>query len=353
MRNALLILACLFVGCESQTNPPASNNSGTNNVASSAPASNSQPSWANDQEAINAIGQRLGDPDRRKLFQDLRAYRPTQLTRQESGEEPPQAAPEGMGELVQYPAPLGDQWAYIVEPAEAADGPQPAVIYLTGGFSNEIDPFVFEEQDPANDQSGDAYWKSGHVVMYPSLRGGHDNPGSREGIYGEVDDVLAALQYLKSRPSVDPERVFLVGHSTGGTLALLVAALSDEFASVVAYGPVATAYSYGDVIPANFENDLELFARTPGYWLAGITAPTFIIEGDDGNIDSLQLMLSGFDGAVSNQDAPLTFCELKGHGHFSLLQPANKFIAKQITSGAKQLAFTSEELADACTPVSE
>lgn len=353
MRNAILILASMLLGCGSQTSPSKSNNSGTDGAASSAEVPDSQPSWANDQEAINAVSKRINDPDRRALFRDVRAYHPTQLTRQESGEEPPQVAPEGMGELVQYPAPLGDQWAYIVEPAEAADTPLPAVIYLTGGFSNEIDPFVFEEQDPANDQSGDAYWKSGHVVMYPSLRGGHDNPGSREGVYGEVDDVLAAVKYLKSRPSVDPERIFLVGHSTGGTLALLVAALSDEFASVVAYGPVATAYSYGDVIPASLENELELFARTPGYWLAGITAPTFIIEGDDGNIDSLQLMLSGFDGAVSNQDAPLTFCELKRHGHFSLLQPANKFVAQQITSGAKQLTFSSEELAAACAPVSE
>jgi dipeptidyl aminopeptidase/acylaminoacyl peptidase len=60
-------------------------------------------------------------------------------------------------------------------------------------------------------------------MMFPSLRGGNDNPGRHGGFYGEVDDVLAAHDYLSRQPYVDPKRIYPGGHSTGGTLALLTA----------------------------------------------------------------------------------------------------------------------------------
>jgi hypothetical protein len=40
-------------------------------------------------------------------------------------------------------------------------------------------------------------------MMFPSLRGGNDNPGAREGFYGEVDDVVAASEFLARQPYVD------------------------------------------------------------------------------------------------------------------------------------------------------
>ena len=39
--------------------------------------------------------------------------------------------------------------------------------------------------------------------MYPSLRGGNDNPGVKESFLGEVDDVLAAFDYLSAQPYVE------------------------------------------------------------------------------------------------------------------------------------------------------
>jgi dipeptidyl aminopeptidase/acylaminoacyl peptidase len=59
------------------------------------------------------------------------------------------------------------------------------------------------------------------------LRGGNDNPGRREGFLGEVDDVLAAADHLSKLPHIDPTQIYLGGHSTGGTLALLVAECSN------------------------------------------------------------------------------------------------------------------------------
>ena len=65
--------------------------------------------------------------------------------------------------------------------------------------------------------------------MFPSLRGGNDNPGRREGFFGEVDDILAATDYLARQPHVDPKRIYLGGHSTGGTMVMLVAESTDRY----------------------------------------------------------------------------------------------------------------------------
>ena len=63
-----------------------------------------------------------------------------------------------------------------------------------------------------NDQTAAAYRKAGIVLMFPSLRGGNDNPGHREGFLGEVEDVLAATEYLARQEYVDP-----TGALSGGT----------------------------------------------------------------------------------------------------------------------------------------
>src|SRR5690606_3682486 len=100
---------------------------------------------------------------------------------------------------------------------------------------------------PSDDQSASAYREAGMLMMFPTLRGGNDNPGRREAFWGEVDDVLAALEAARRLPYVDPQRIYLGGHSTGATLALLVAASGASVNAVVALGPVADISGYGDL----------------------------------------------------------------------------------------------------------
>src|SRR5436305_14755455 len=107
-------------------------------------------------------------------------------------------------------------------------------------------------------------------MMFPSLRGGNDNPGQKEGFLGEVDDVLAARDFLEKQPYVDPKRIYLGGHSTGGTLALLVAECSDRFRAVFAFGPIDDVAGYGRnsvFLPFDLSDPREINVRSPIYWL--------------------------------------------------------------------------------------
>ena len=144
--------------------------------------------------------------------------------KQEPGNEPVPVPPARLFRLVHYASPIGNLAAYVSQPP-ASGTKHPAMIWIFGGFGNGIGETAWEAASPANDQSARAFREAGIVTMYPSLRGGNNNPGYPEGFYGEVDDVLAAADYLARQPFVDPRRLYLGGHSTGGTLALLVAAL--------------------------------------------------------------------------------------------------------------------------------
>jgi dipeptidyl aminopeptidase/acylaminoacyl peptidase len=236
----------------------------------------------------------------------------------------PMSPAQGPFTLVKYPSPVGDLGAYLTR--DPGDGQKhPAIIWITGGDCNTVDG-VWETGPISNEQSASAYRQAGIVMMFPSLRGGNDNPGRREGLYGEVDDILAAADYLSQQPYVDPDRIYLGGHSTGGTLVLLTSQCTDRFRAVFSLGPVEDIRGYeGEYTPFSFSDDREIELRSPIYWLESVTSPTYVIEGtEQSNISSLRAM----DQATDNPQ--LTFLGLPGFDHFSVLAPANKLIAQSI-----------------------
>lgn len=86
---------------------------------------------------------------------------------------------------------------------------------------------------------------AGFHVLVPTLRGwppsgGHDDCAGRQ-----VDDMLLALDWLRSRPGVDADRVYLVGHSQGGQIALLMAARNAPVRATAAFAPVTHPVSWG------------------------------------------------------------------------------------------------------------
>lgn len=259
-----------------------------------------------------------------------RAKFQTTITGSAAPGDPPEAPPAEL-RLVTYEAAPGKLAAYV-SPDPGDKQKHPAIIWITGGDTASIGD-VWSPRDASNDQTARQYRDAGVVTMYPSQRGGNNNPGQREGFYGEVDDVLAAAKYLRDQPFVDAKQIYLGGHSTGGTLVLLVAAAApkDLFRAVFSFGPVSDVAGYGSsnrFCPFDMTNKTELELRSPLRWNDTIATPTFVLEGSGrGNIGDLRLMKR------KGKNPLVTFLEVPGRDHFSALRPINGLIASRIAGG--------------------
>ena len=129
--------------------------------------------------------------------------------------------------------------------------------------------------------------------MYPSLRGGNNNPGYRERFFGEVDDVIAAAQFLAGLDYVDPSRIYLGGHSTGGTLALLVAESGNQFRAVFSLSPAWDIRGYDQkAVPFDISIQTNVDCDHQIFWLDSIPLRMFVFEGTESpsNIGELRAM---------------------------------------------------------------
>jgi acetyl esterase/lipase len=313
----ILVSILALAGCGRQESPP--------------PGTPSPAGGAGKQEAAVSL------VEARKGFK-------TKLARSGFPNAPAPAPPPQLFRKVHFDSPAGKLVAYLTP--DPRDGKKhPAIIWITGGDCNTIDQGCWIEGPPQNDQSASAFRKAGIVTMFPSQRGGNDNPGVREGFFGEVDDVLAAADYLARQPYVDPNRIYLGGHSTGGTLALLAAESSDRFRAAFPFGPVDSVAGYGpQYLPFDTTNLREIELRSPGRWLAAIRSPVFVFEGTGGNIYALKTM------ARNSTNPKLHFFPVQGADHFDLLAPLTRLIAARILSDdgpTCNLTFTEGEVKQA------
>jgi acetyl esterase/lipase len=286
--------------------------------------------------SVPRAGPQVSLPEARRGFH-------TKLDVAEGERTPAPTPPPDLFHLVKYDSPVGQLPAYVsVTPQDGKK--RPAIIWITGGDCNSIDEGCWKEGPPDNDQSASPYRKAGIIMMFPSLRGGNDNPGSKEGFLGEVDDVLAAADYLAKQGTVDPKRVYLGGHSTGGTLVFLVAECSDRFRAVFSFGPADDVTGYpAEFLPFDVSNRREVELRSPGEWLDSIRSPVFAFEGTvDSNIGRLLLM------AGRGRDNPKAhFYSVNGATHFSILAPMNRVIASKIVrdkGAAMNITITADDL---------
>jgi alpha/beta superfamily hydrolase/ribosomal protein S27E len=287
----------------------------------SAPQANTLPSG---DPANSALAH--GSANSSRTLTEARRAVQTKLIRQDrSGERIPEP-PKAFAKIVHYDAPSGQLAAYLT--TILPDGKKrPAVIWISGGDFNSIDDGFFKISPPNNDQTAGAFWRSGIITMYPSLRGGNTNPGFKEGFLGEADDVLAAADFLVKQPGVDPERIYLGGHSTGGTLALLVAESTNPFRAIFSFGPADDIRGYGpEFMPFDHSIAAELEVRTPAKWIESVQNRTFVLEGMEqpGNVQALQAM------SRSSRNSQVSFLAVPRANHFNILAPVTQLIATKI-----------------------
>ena len=156
--------------------------------------------------------------------------------------------------------------------------------------------------------------------------------GGKEFFYGEVDDVLAAADHLATLPYVDAQYIYLGGHSTGGTLALLTAEASTRFKAVFAFGAVSRMNRYpASLVPDSIlENSSENRLRSPIHWLDGISTPT-VAHRRCGSARAT--MKSSTTCAAHTRNAAVHCISVPGFDHFSVLGQVSRVIAARLVGG--------------------
>jgi dienelactone hydrolase len=97
----------------------------------------------------------------------------------------------------------------VCRPADL--GPHPVLIYNHGGFGGLPD-----WEDPNGFCALSA--KAGWAMAESSYRGEDGSGGEIETCLGEVDDVLAMLEVMRTQSYTDPDRIAMVGVSHGGCI---------------------------------------------------------------------------------------------------------------------------------------
>jgi len=154
------------------------------------------------------------------------------------------------------------------------EGPFPATIIIGGSGpfdrNGDVDPRSGEALK-LNSTYGDiaqALSREGFITLRYDKRGIGNSTGEG-GDFPEpsLRDLKAAVAFLKDNPSVDPNRIALVGHSLGGLWALMEASEDPDIAAICLMA--TPAKTYGEVLVEQIEwfvkagggNDTDVAAR--------------------------------------------------------------------------------------------
>ena len=114
-----------------------------------------------------------------------------------------------------------------------SSGPFPTVLLISGSGPQDRNETVFGHKPFL--VIADYLTRRGIAVLRVDDRGVGKSTGSFKGATSEdfASDVLAGINYLKSRKDVDKGKIGLIGHSEGGIIAPMVAVRSPDVAFIV------------------------------------------------------------------------------------------------------------------------
>ncbi len=246
--------------------------------------------------------------------------------------------------VVRYPSPAGKLAAYLSP--DPGDGKKhPAVVYAHGGFGG-INGMAFGRESFA------PFRDAGFVLFCPSWRGENDNPGQYEMFFGEVDDAVASLEYLAKVPYVNPNRIYMIGHSTGGTITLLTAEASPRLRAAFSFGgaPDLQFVEYGNTPFSRLVAD-EVRLRSPIHFVAGLKTKTFYFEGnrdpagqpDEGYLPDARRMQK----LASAAKAPFQMFTVEGGTHFNIVRPICTVLVEKLKTDTGErcnVTLTADEV---------
>ena len=215
-------------------------------------------------------------------------------------------------------------WVYT--PPHKAGAKLPCVFIAphgsTGYYGKALDPIDQREHWP--------YAKAGFVVVAYSVDGSTSEYNSNEIVVGinrfrdahcGVDNAKAAVDYaLANLRYVDPERLYVAGHSSGGTMALMAASHDPRIRGCVAYAPACDIRTR-----VNRLGVLEMSVRVPGFgpflttcspieYTSTLHCPVLLFHADnDGNVPRSDV--EGYQAKLSKTNPDVTYSRVPDGGH--------------------------------------
>lgn len=204
-------------------------------------------------------------------------------------------------------------------------GPHQAVIFFHGGFWRDTTNLSETAHiSAALAHAGAAVWN----LEYPRLG---DPGGDWSGMSDDVIRGAQRLMLIAPRYNLDLKRVIAAGHSSGGQLALWVAAQQAvDLRGVVplaAISDLRQAYALqmgsgavGELLSGSPDRVPQRYAAASPIQLLPISPPQRVLHGTDDRVVPLE-MSQRFAKASGNAK----LVALAGAGHFDLIDPRSKF----------------------------
>ena len=211
-------------------------------------------------------------------------------------------------------------------------GPHPVAVLLHGGFwRNTVARDLLDAAAVDLTKRGWATWN----VEFARVGGG----GGWRATTADVATAIDSLSVFADGDQLDLDRVIVVGHGSGGQLALQSAVGTSEpqISAVVAIAPVAdleAAHRGGigaDAVNAFVrrtpDESPERYAAASPIRNLPIGVPLLIVTGDED--DRVPAMISReFAGRAADEGDTVVYHELEGVGHNELIDPATRAWSK-------------------------
>ena len=112
----------------------------------------------------------------------------------------------------------------------------PAVVLISGSGAQNRDEMIFGHKPFL--VLADHLTRNNIAVLRYDDRGVGGSTGDPSSATSEsfADDVMAAVEFLKTQDKVDPARIGLIGHSEGGIIAPMVATRTKDVRFIVLLG---------------------------------------------------------------------------------------------------------------------
>ena len=224
--------------------------------------------------------------------------------------------------------------AWLIPPAKPAAGKNPLIVQIHGGPSNSVVPVW-----PDKDSNIALLTGKGYYVLLPNPRGSYGQgevftqANVKDFGYGDLKDILGAVDAAIAKFPIDPERLGVTGWSYGGYMTMFAVTQTNRFKAAVAGAGIANWQSYYGqnlidqwMIPffgASVYDDPAVYAKSsPITFIKNVKTPTLVVVGEqDAECPAPQSY--EFWHALKTFQVPTQLVVYPGEGH-QFMQPKNK-----------------------------